>query len=140
MNNNRYVGTLTLRLILGAIFFFQGYGKVVKMGVQQVYEQFFHGMLGEALPDWFLYSTAWYTSIVELLGGGLLLIGLFRNYALYALGSVLVLVSIGHGIATPIWDESHVLVRTVFLVALLLIPAEWDRWCIDTLLTKRSTS
>lgn len=140
MKNNRFVGSLTLRLILGSIFFFQGYGKVVKMGVQQVYEQFFQGMLGELLPDWFLFGTAWYTSLVELLAGALLLFGLWRNYALYALGSVLVLVSIGHGIATPIWDESHVLVQTVLLVTLLLIPEEWDRWRLDQVLAKRSNS
>ena len=92
------------------------------------------------MPDWFLFGTAWYTSLVELLAGALLLLGLWRNYALYALGSVLVLVSIGHGIATPIWDESHVLVRTVLLVTLLLIPEEWDRWRLDQVLARRSNS
>ncbi len=137
MNLNRSIGILTIRLLLGFLFFFQGYGKVFKFGVENVYNNFFKETYTSLLPDFLVYGTAYYTSYIELLGGFLLILGLKRDYALYALASVLVIVTFGHGLAEPIWDASHVLVRSVFLIPLLLLPKEWDRFSIDGLLTKK---
>ena len=89
------------------------------------------------MPDFLVYATAYYTSYIELLGGFLLIIGYKRDWALYALASVLVIVTFGHGLAEPIWDTSHVLVRAVFLVPLLLLPKEWDRFSMDYFMKTR---
>ena len=121
---------LTARLLLGFIFLMQGYGKVVTMGVDTVYDAFFLPY-NEFLPDTLTLATAYYTSYVELLGGLLLLLGLFRNYALYALASVLVIVTFGHGLVSPIWDLQHVMYRAILLIPLLLLPQEWDRFRLD---------
>ncbi|MFK8102356.1 MAG: DoxX family protein [Saprospiraceae bacterium] len=132
MHKNRTVALLSMRLILGLIFFFQGYGKVFTWGVENLYQMdFFYGTYKDLLPDFLIYGTAYYTSFVELIGGFLLLIGFKRDYALYALASVLVIVSFGHGLVEPIWDLSHVLYRTMLLVGLLLLPKEWDTWSLD---------
>ena len=138
MNLNRNIAILTLRLILGFIFFFQGYGKVFKFGMDKVYNGFFKGAYEELLPDFILFATAYYTSFVELICGFMLIIGIKRDWALYALASVLVIVSFGHGLAEPIWDTSHVLVRTVFLIPLLLLPKEWDKFSIDYFIRPKS--
>jgi putative oxidoreductase len=90
------------------------------------------------LPKWLLLSTAYYTSYVELIGGALLILGLWRRPVLYLLALCLVIVSLGHGLAEPIWDLQHVFPRAVLLGALLLLPAEWDRWHADGLLRKKS--
>lgn len=137
MTLNRKVGVLTLRLLLGFIFFFQGYGKVFNMKVSNVYNDFFKKTYEELLPDFLLQFTAYYTSYVELIGGFLLIIGLTRDWALYALASVLVIVTFGHGMAAPIWDASHVMVRALFLIPLLLLPREWDVFSLDTLIRDR---
>lgn len=139
MNLNQQLGVATLRLILGLIFLMQGFGKVFKFGVDQVYANFFKNAYADILPDVLLKITTYYTSYVELIAGTLLLIGLFRNFALYALASVLVIVSFGHGLLEPIWDVSHVLYRTILLVALLLLPEKWDRFTIDRLITKKNS-
>ena len=136
MNLNQHIGTLTLRLLLGFLFFFQGYGKVFKFGVDNVYANFFKATYENLLPDFLTYATAYYTSYVELIAGFMLIIGLKRDWALYALASVLVIVTLGHGLAEPIWDANHVLVRAVFLIPLLLLPQKWDKYSLDSLLAR----
>ncbi len=141
LDRNRSLALLTLRLILGFIFLMQGYGKVFNWGVENLYQmEFFYGTYKEMLPAWVIKSTAYYTSYVELLGGLLLVIGFWRDYALYALASVLVIVTFGHGLAEPIWDLSHVMPRAILLVAILLLPAAWDRYSLDHFLHRKSNA
>jgi len=132
MDLNRSIAVLTIRLILGFIFLMQGFGKVFKWGVENLYKMdFFPGTYKDVLPDFLIYATAYYTSYVELIGGFLLVLGLKRDFALYALASVLVIVTFGHGLAEPIWDLSHVMYRTILLATLLLLPKEWDYYSLD---------
>ena len=137
MNPNKKIALLIIRLLLGFIFFFQGFGKIFKFGVDNVYNNFFAKTYDGILPDFLLQGTAYYTSYVEFLGGLLLIIGLKRDYTLYALASVLIIVTFGHGLVEPIWDLSHVMYRTILLLALLLLPKEWDAYRLDTLMKKK---
>jgi len=137
MDLNKHIATLSIRLILGLIFFMQGFGKVFSWGVENLYQMpFFYETYKDLLPDFIIHATAYYTSYVELIGGFLLIIGLKRDYALYALASVLVIVSFGHGLAEPIWDLSHVMYRLILLVSLLILPKKWDIFRLDHLLKK----
>lgn len=138
MNINQIIAITTLRLLLGFIFFFQGFGKVFTWGVEKVYHMdFFLPMYKDLLPEWLIHLTAYYTSYVELVAGFLVVIGLKRDYALYSLASVLVIVTFGHGLAEPIWDLSHVMPRTILLAALLLLPKEWDKYSLDFWMSKK---
>jgi len=137
MKMNKSIAVLTLRLILGFIFLMQGFGKVFTWGVENVYNMdFFYGTYKDLLPDFIIRSTAYYTSYVELVAGLLVVLGLKRDYALYALASVLVIVTFGHGLADPVWNLSHVMYRTILLVSLLLLPREWDKFSVDGLINK----
>lgn len=140
MTLNRNIGVLTMRLILGFIFFWQGYGKVFKFGIDNVYNNFFKKTYQDLLPDFIILATAYFTTFAELIAGFLLVIGLGRDWALYILAAVLVVVTFGHGMAEPIWDTSHVLVRALFLVPLLLLPKEWDVFSVDHLIRKNKRS
>ena len=141
MNLNKYIAVLILRLILGFIFLMQGFGKVFKWGVENVYQMdFFYGRYKDLLPNFIIHATAYYTSYIELIAGLLLVLGLKRDYALYALASVLVIVTFGHGLADPVWDLSHVLYRTILLVTLLILPREWDQFSIDNIINKYTTT
>ena len=137
MNLNRTIGILTMRLILGFLFFWQGYGKVFKFGVDNVYNNFFKKTYENLLPDFLVLGTAYFTTFAELIAGFLLIIGLGRDWALYILAAVLVVVTFGHGMAEPIWDASHVLARAVFLIPLLLLPKEWDTLSVDHFIRQR---
>ena len=132
---NQKAAAFFTRTLLGIIFLMQGYGKVFSFGMDNLYKSF--APYEEKLPKFLVVFAAYYTTYVELIGGFLLVIGLFRNYVLYALGSVLLIVSFGHGLSQPIWDLSHVFPRAVLLIALLLMPKDWDRWQVEKLIRKR---
>ncbi|MFI5154467.1 MAG: DoxX family protein, partial [Chitinophagales bacterium] len=133
----RVAGLFFIRSLLGIIFFMQGFGKVFSWGVPKVYEMFFREFENTFLPKWLVISTAYFTSYVEWIGGFLLIIGLFRKYAMYLLALDILVVSFGHGLREPIWDLSHVMPRSILLVALFLLPKEWDKWNLDSLIKKR---
>ncbi len=133
---NKQIAVLTIRVLLGLIFFFQGYGKVFKFGLDTVYKNFFQASYSELLPDFILLFSAYFTSLAELIASFLLIIGLKRDYALYALALVIVIVTFGHGLKDPIWDLSHVMYRTILLVSLLLLPKELDKFSVDFLIKK----
>lgn len=128
---SRAAGLLFIRSLLGVIFLMQGYGKVFVFGVSKVYAMFFAAFENTFLPKWIIISTAYYTSYIEMIGGLLLIVGIFRKYIYYLLSIDLLVVSFGHGLLEPIWDLQHVMPRTILLAALFLIPKEWDRWCLD---------
>ena len=133
-------GLFFIRVLTGIIFIMQGYGKVFTIGVTKVYELFFKIYETTVLPKWLVLSTAYYTSYVELICGFLLIMGLFRNYALYFLAVDLLIVSFGHGLMEPIWDLSHVLSRAILLASLFLLPAQWDKWNADSVINKKAGS
>lgn len=128
---NRTVSLFTVRVILGLVFLMAGYGKIFTWGIDNVYNSSFASFDKTFLPEFLLKFTAYYTSYVELLAGLLLIIGFRRDYALYALASVLIIVTYGHGLQSPIWDVKDVIFRTILLGALLLAPVEWDKWQIE---------
>ena len=115
----------------------QGYGKIFIYTVPKVYNMFFKDFEATFLPKWLIWCTAYYTSYVELICGFLLIMGLFRKYALYFLGVDLLIVSFGHGILEPIWDLQHVIPRAILLITLLLVPQQWDQWNAEALLAKK---
>ena len=134
----RNTGMFFIRVLLGIIFFMQGYGKIFTMGIHKVYESFFKEFENTVLPKWLIVSTAYYTSYVELIGGFLLLVGLFRKYAMCLLALDLLIVSFGHGFMEPIWDLSHVIPRTILLSGLFFLPYQWDQWNTDRFITPTS--
>ncbi len=133
---NQIVAVFLLRTLLGLIFCLQGFTKVFKWGVSGMYENAFKGY-EELLPKFLVVFTAYYTSYVELFAGLLLIVGLFRNYALYALGSVLLIVSFGHGLQEGIWSLDHVMYRAILLIGLLLLPEAWDQWQLESKLKRQ---
>ncbi|MFY0629870.1 MAG: DoxX family protein [Flavobacteriaceae bacterium] len=138
MLRNQQVAVLTIRLLLGFIVFFQGFGKVFKFGLDAVYNNFFKASYSELLPDFILLFSAYYTSLIELIGGFLLIIGFKRDITLYFLASVLIIVTFGHGLKEPIWDLSHVMYRAILLLSLLLLPKSLDIFSIDSLINKKT--
>lgn len=134
----RAAGLFFIRALLGIIFLMQGFGKIFTIGVTNVHDMFFKDFDKTFLPNWLIWLTAYYTSYVEMVCGFLLIIGLFRKYAMYLLAIDLLIVSYGHGLLEPIWDLQHVIPRAVLLAAIFLLPQEWDRWNLDKVLMNRN--
>jgi len=129
MNIN--IALLFTRLLLGLILFWQGFGKVFTWGFDNVYKNF-EAYQDTFLPTFVLKFSAYFTTYGELLFGLLLLLGLFRKQAYLGIALILLIVSFGHGLKSPIWDLQHVFVRSVFLIFLMMIPLDKDTYAIDT--------
>jgi len=90
------------------------------------------------LPEWSLWFTGTTVPVVELLAGGLVLLGLWRKAAYLALGGVLVLVTYGHLLDQPLYQfHTHVIPRAALLLVLLWAPSAIDRYSLDELLEGR---
>ncbi len=125
---------LILRLTLALLFVFQGFDKVFHLKMKKVAKAFQYELGNKHIPRWIVFTAAIYTSYIELIGGLLLIIGLFKTYALYLLGLDLILVTAAFSIIYPMWDMKMVLPRLFLLGALLYLPQAWDVFSIDYIL------
>lgn len=132
-------GMLFARLVLGLVFFQGALWRVFGIGPVGHARRFFvDPYTGSFLPDWALWAAGTAVPFVELVGGFLVLVGLWRTAGLVLVGSVLVLVTFGHLVAEPIYAfNAHVMPRLFLTVFLLVAPLEWDRFSVDAWLRRR---
>ncbi len=130
---NYTVAIATARIIVGILFFFQGYDKVFTVGIREVSETMRVSLGNKSMGKGFIGIIASFTSWIELLCGFLLIVGFFKFFAIYLLCLDLVIVVIGFSLAKPMWESGHVLFRLIILLLLLLTPIEWDRFSLDYL-------
>lgn len=124
----------TVRVILGILFFFQGYDKLFRLKVPGVIAFFREESAHRPIPHFLLVTSAYVTTFIEFVCGGLLILGLFKVFAMYFLALDLILVCGAFSILKPMWDMKMVFPRVALLFALLYIPAEWDTFALDALL------
>lgn len=127
------VGVLIVRLFLGMLFFFQGYDAVFRVKPRNVVRAFETQLGNRNMPRFLVHTGAYYTSFIGLLGGFLLVLGLFKYIALYLLGIDLLLTAFAFGVIRPMWDMQHVFPRLLLLFLLLLLPDSWDVFSLDHL-------
>lgn len=119
------------RVFLGLLFFIQGYDAVFKIKIKGVVDAIAEPLSTTGVPRFMIVFGAWFTSLVELIGGFFLIIGFVKYYALYLLGIDLILASVAFGISRPVWDMKFVFPRLVLLLFLLIVPSQWDVFSID---------
>ena len=139
---HRAWGVLFARLVLGLVFFQGALWRVFDLGPAEHARRFFVEPYSETfLPEWALWVAGAGVPFAELIGGALVLLGLWRLPGLILLGGVLVLVTFGHLVTEPIFAfNAHVIPRLVLLVFVLCVPAEWDRFSVDAWRASRATS
>lgn len=129
--NNETIAILILRIFLGILFFMQGYDKLFRIGMKNVINAVDNPLEDHHLPSGLISLASYYTSIIELICGGCLIVGFFTNYALYLLGLDLLIVAFAFSIIKPMWDLQFVFPRLAILITLLLVPEEWNKLSID---------
>ncbi len=134
----RALAAFVARAIVGLTFFMAGWWKVFTVGaLTHAQSGFVEPYADTWLPAWALWATGTAVPFVELIGGGLMLLGWLRWPAALGLGGVLVLVTFGHLLAEPLFAfNAHVLPRTILLVVALVLFHE-DRWSLDAWLSRR---
>ena len=129
---------LFARLVLGLIFFMAGVYKVFQLGPLEHARKYFLPYADTFLPVWSLWATGVVIPFVELIAGGLVMLGLRTREALVALGFVLAIVTFGHLLKEPLYEfHTHVIPRLALVLFILLLPRADDRFSVDHLLTSR---
>lgn len=137
INQYQYeVAVLIARVFLGCLFLFQGYDAVFNVKIKNVIATFENDLIREGIPRFLIVWGSWFTSYSELIGGTLLIVGLFQYPVLFMLGLNIIIAAIGFGINTPVWDTRHVFPRLVLLLLLLIVPQSWNTFSIDHLIFK----
>ena len=133
MELNYAIAVVTVRILAGILFFFQGYDKIFNIGMRDLRETLSTGINQKKLPESVVGFIAVYTSWVELVGGFLLIIGFFKIFAAGLLCLNLLIVSAGFSMSKPMWDNNLVFMRLVLLIFLLVVPQHWDIISFDHL-------
>jgi putative oxidoreductase len=124
---------LLLRTITGILFFFQGYDKLFKVKVRNVVQTFTESYK-RMFPLPLLSLAVYLSSITELVAGLMLILGIFKVIALYALCVDLVLVTLAFSYMRPMWDMQLFFPRMIFVAALLLLSNFNDPFSLQHLL------
>ena len=115
-----------------------GVYKVFHLGPLEHARKYFLPYADTFLPVWSLWATGVVIPFVELIAGGLVMLGLRAREALVSLGFVLAIVTFGHLLKEPLYEfHTHVIPRLALLLFIFLLPREDDRFSLDYLL-KRS--
>jgi uncharacterized membrane protein YphA (DoxX/SURF4 family) len=140
--SSRSWAILFARLVLGLIFLVAGAWKVFTLGAfEHARRLFVEPYAHTFLPRWSLWATGVAVPFVELLAGGLLLVGLKTRAALLALGGVLVLVTFGHLLLEPLYEfHTHVIPRLALLLFVLVMPRSEDVYSLDAWLARRRSA
>ncbi len=131
---------LFARLVLGLIFFMAGFWKVFQLGPLQHARKYFLPFADTFLPVWSLWAVGVTIPLVELIAGGLVILGLRVREALIALGFVLAIVTFGHLLREPLYEfHTHVIPRLALLLFVLMLPRADDQFSLDQFLARRRT-
>jgi uncharacterized membrane protein YphA (DoxX/SURF4 family) len=128
---------LFARLVLGLIFLMAGIYKVFELGPVGHAQKWFLPYRDTFLPVWSLWAVGVAIPFVELIAGGLVILGWRVREALIALGGVLAIVTFGHLLKEPLYPfHEHVIPRLALLVFVLAMPRHDDRFSVDRWLSR----
>ena len=133
------VAALIARIVLGILFFMQGYDKIFGIGLKQTEAGVEEAMQQTHLPRGLIRFITIISSVIELAGGVLLVAGWMIYPALFLLGLDLLVVVFGMSLRQPLWDMRFVWPRLVLVIFLLVLPAGSDRISLDFLLNSYGT-
>lgn len=115
------LAVLLVRLMAGILFFFQGYEKVIRLGMKEVMRTVSPSYRERNIPEPMIGFIVFFTSYVEFIGGALLIVGLFQPVVIPLLGIDLIIAAAGMSLVNPMWDTRHVMTRFVLIITLLLM-------------------
>jgi len=119
------------RCLLGILFIFQGIDAVFNIGVGKVAMVYKQELGNIKLPNWLIYTGAYFTSFVQLFGGACLIVGI-GTAAIYPLLAVdLLIACVGFSLINPMWDMRFVFPRLILLLLLMLLPMHSDLYSFD---------
>jgi len=136
---NRGWARFFARGIAGILFLMAGWWKCFELTpVGHTRRLFLEAYAETWIPTALLWATGLSIPVVELVAGGLLVIGWRSREALIALGFILLVVTYGHTLIEPLYStQGHIFPRGLFLLLALALPAEEDRLSVDAWLARK---
>jgi putative oxidoreductase len=131
---NFAVFELVFRLFCGVLFIYQGYDKLFVVGMKNVIETFSSEANRKRVPKFFVVVSSYFSSIVEFVGGALLILGLFKPIVLTLLGVDLVIVAIAFSTIQAMWDMKNVFPRLMLVGILMVTPTSWEVFSLRNLI------
>jgi len=131
-----YIVEFLVRLFCGIIFLFQGYDKLFTVKIMGVVDSFSLETSKLHVPKFLAFTVVFVTSIIEFLGGIMLVLGLYKNITLTLLGIDILIVTVAFSFLNPIWDMRHVFPRLLLITLLMIMPNEWFHFSLEKLLRK----
>lgn len=126
--------SLLLRIVAGSLFLFQGYDKLFKVKIINVARTFGDPIHPSFWMKSLLKPMITLSSLIELVGGLFLILGLFKFYTLSLLSLDLIFVAFYFSAIKPMWDMQFFFPRFIFIIFLWLIPFSEDIYSIDHLI------
>jgi len=124
---------LLIRIILGIVFISSGYDKLMRIGIGKVKEEYALQLQKYRMPAFVFSFTAFFSTWAELIGGILILFGLFKFIALSVLGIDLVLVTLAMVLLQPLYDLKLVFARLLLILILFVGNIGLDLFSLDYL-------
>jgi putative oxidoreductase len=131
---NLQLAVFVLRSVTGLLFLSQGYDRAFKIKADEIVSAFQTDVIRKILPGSLLKFTVHLSAYIELIGGIMLLVGFQRDIALYILSAEMIFVTLAFSLIQPMWDMQYFFPRFAFIITLLILPGEWDRFSIDHVL------
>ena len=116
------------RVFLGFLFLFQAYDAMFNIRMKEVTSTYHSTYSRFGFPKILSALAAWYTSLSALIGGILLITGIFEYLGMYLLASNLLIAAIGFGLKEGLWDMRYVYPRLMLLLIIMIVPPGWDVW------------
>lgn len=134
---NLEIISLFVRIVVGSLFFFQGYDKLFNVKVDNVVSAFSNGKLLTYLPQPLLRIVVLMSSYIEMVGGFFLIIGLFKFYILSLISIDMVIVSFVFSYYKAMWDMQFYFPRFLLICILWIIPKANDIYSLDFVFSKQ---
>lgn len=134
-NLNFEIAEVFVRCLLGILFLFQGYDKLIVVKIKNVVNAFHNETDRKHIPEFLLIFTSYFTSLTEFFGGILLVVGLFHQIVPIILAVNLLVVTFAFSFIRPMWDLQHVFPRVILLTLILLL-SNYFYFGLDTLILK----
>ncbi len=131
---NDAIAILLMRTVTGILFFFQGYDKLFNVKIDNVVRTFSEPLSKFRFSSSILKPCIALSSVIEMVCGVLLFIGLGKNISLYLLAMDLIFISFIFSSMKAMWDMQFFFPRLLLIVILLFCLPEQDLFSLDTYL------
>ena len=139
--SDKGIAIFFVRWLLGLLFLVRGWYKVFAMTPQVHADRIFVERFAETwIPEPILWSLGVSIPFVELIGGGLICLGLLVRPVLIVFVGLLIILTYGHALLEPFFDiDGHTFTYAVLIVFLLLAGRDKDSWSLEGWLASRKT-